>query len=89
MIYSLIFVLVFIVDFYFLTINLNNFYRKVMAKKSIIQREKKRKLLSSKYYVLRKILTDKIKSSISFEEKLFFYSQLQKLPRDSSFSRLF
>nr|YP_009145470.1 ribosomal protein S14 [Monomorphina parapyrum]AKL78943.1 ribosomal protein S14 [Monomorphina parapyrum] len=59
-----------------------------MAKKSIVQREKKRRLLTSKFYVLRKILTEKIKSSISYEEKLFFYSQLQKLPRDSSFSRL-
>ncbi len=60
-----------------------------MAKKSVIAREKKRRALFTKYYVLRKVLKGKIQSSVSFEEKLFFYSQLQKLPRDSSFSRLF
>lgn len=59
-----------------------------MARKSIIEREKKRKFLSSKYSASRKFLKDKIKSSNSFEQKLFYQSQLQKLPRDSSFSRL-
>lgn len=59
-----------------------------MAKKSIIEREKKRKLLSIKYYRLRKFLKGKIESADSFDKKLFFYSQLQSLPRDSSFSRL-
>jgi small subunit ribosomal protein S14 len=59
-----------------------------MARKSIIEREKKRRLLSSKYSGIRKFLKDKVKSSDSFEQKLFYQSQLQKLPRNSSFSRL-
>jgi small subunit ribosomal protein S14 len=59
-----------------------------MAKKSIVEREKKREIFAKKYSVLRKFLKGKIKSSSSFEEKLFYNSQLQKLPRNSSFSRL-
>ncbi len=59
-----------------------------MAKKSIIERERKRESLAKKHSVLRRFLKGKIKSSLSFEEKLFYNSQLQKLPRNSSFSRL-
>ena len=59
-----------------------------MARKSIVEREKKRRLLCSKYSASRKFLKDKIRSSDSFEQKLFYQSQLQKLPRNSSFSRL-
>lgn len=59
-----------------------------MAKKSLIEREKKRRILSAKYSDLRKYLKEKIELSSSFEQKLFYHSQLQRLPRDSSFSRL-
>jgi small subunit ribosomal protein S14 len=59
-----------------------------MARKSLIEREKKRRVLSSKYASLRKFLKEKVRSSDSFEQKLFYHSQLQELPRNSSFSRL-
>nr|YP_009540993.1 ribosomal protein S14 [Discoplastis spathirhyncha]AYQ93501.1 ribosomal protein S14 [Discoplastis spathirhyncha] len=59
-----------------------------MAKKSLIEREKKRNFLSKKYSSLRNFLRTKIKNTQVLEEKLFYYSQLQKLPRNSSPSRL-
>jgi small subunit ribosomal protein S14 len=59
-----------------------------MAKKSIIERERKRENLVEKYTVLRRSLKDKIKAEESFEKKLEYYSKLQKLPRNSSPSRL-
>lgn len=59
-----------------------------MVKKSIIQRESKRRYFVDKYSSLRKFLKGKVKSSNSFEQKLFYHSQLQSLPRNSSFSRL-
>lgn len=59
-----------------------------MAKKSVIEREKKRQLLVKKFSSMRKFLKEKIRSSSSFEQKIFYSAQLQKLPRNSSFSRL-
>lgn len=59
-----------------------------MAKKSLIQREKKRISLSKKFYSLRASLKERILVSDSFEEKLSLYSKLQKLPRNSSFVRI-
>lgn len=59
-----------------------------MAKKSIIQREEKRRLLVSKYSSLRKTLKEKIKTSQIFEDKLSYYFQIQDLPRNSSPTRL-
>lgn len=59
-----------------------------MAKKSIIEREKKRHFLVSKYSLLRKSLKEKIKNSPNFEDKLSYYFQLQNLPRNSAPSRL-
>ena len=59
-----------------------------MSKKSIIEREKKRSLLCKKYSNLRKSLMEKIDSSSSFEERLGYYFELQKLPRNSSQIRL-
>nr|YP_010700393.1 ribosomal protein S14 [Phacus arnoldii]WCH63567.1 ribosomal protein S14 [Phacus arnoldii] len=58
-----------------------------MSKKSIIEREKKRNFLSNKYSSLRRSLLKKIKLSNDFEEKLVFYFQIQKLPRNSAPSR--
>nr|AKL79003.1 ribosomal protein S14 [Euglena viridis] len=59
-----------------------------MAKKSVVEREKKRRILSIKYYSLRISLKKKIKESVSLEQKLSYHSLLQKLPRNSSLSRL-
>nr|YP_010700468.1 ribosomal protein S14 [Strombomonas costata]WCH63607.1 ribosomal protein S14 [Strombomonas costata] len=59
-----------------------------MAKKSVIERENKRRLFNKKYISVRKFLKEKIKSSKTLEEKLFFNFQLQKLPNSSSSSKL-
>ena len=60
-----------------------------MARKSIVEREKKRKFLSFKFLELRKALKEKIRVAKSLEEKLLYQSHLQALPRNSSFTRLF
>lgn len=60
-----------------------------MAKKSMIAREAKRAQLIKKYKDKRNSLKEVIRSpSASFEEKESAQLQLQKLPRDSSKSRL-
>lgn len=59
-----------------------------MSKKSIVERENKRIYFRKKYILLRSYLRGKIIHSISFQEKLFYQSQLDKLPRDSSFSKM-
>nr|YP_009538684.1 ribosomal protein S14 [Phacus pleuronectes]AYQ93692.1 ribosomal protein S14 [Phacus pleuronectes] len=59
-----------------------------MAKKSIIEREKKRNFLSNKYYLLRQSLKEKIKISNTFEEKFSLYFQIQSLPKNSAVVRL-
>ena len=59
-----------------------------MAKKSMIEREKNRKYLSDKFVLKRMDLKEKIKESDSFDQKLSYSRLLQKLPRDSSKSRL-
>jgi len=60
-----------------------------MAKKSLIAREVKRAKLIKKYDAKRKALKEAIRSpNASFEEKENAQIQLQKLPRDSSPSRL-
>nr|AEW13020.1 ribosomal protein S14 [Strombomonas acuminata] len=59
-----------------------------MAKKSIVERENKRRLSNQKYVSVRKFLKDKVKSSKTLEEKLFYNFQLQKLPNKSSASKL-
>ncbi|MGD6858705.1 MAG: 30S ribosomal protein S14 [Enterobacteriaceae bacterium] len=60
-----------------------------MTKRSILEREKKRINLSKKYY-LRRIKFKKIISSSkhSDKEKWNAFLKLQKLPRDSSKSRV-
>jgi small subunit ribosomal protein S14 len=60
-----------------------------MAKKSIVQREKKREALVKKYNEIRSSLKKSIKTEVSFEKKLDLYCKIQKLPRNSSSSRLF
>lgn len=60
-----------------------------MAKKSMIARETKRAGLIKKYDAKRKALKELIRSpNTTFEDKESAQLQLQKLPRDSSQSRL-
>ena len=60
-----------------------------MAKASMIEREKKRIKLSKKLFKKRKAIKDILNSQgASIEEKLAASEKLQKLPRDSSASRV-
>jgi len=60
-----------------------------MAKKSMIAREDKRNKLVKKYTQKRSALKELIRDpNTSFDDKESAILQLQKLPRDSSFSRL-
>ena len=59
-----------------------------MAKKNMIQREKKRKKLVKKHHTKRKKIKDLLNQSKEISQKLDLQKQLQKLPRDSSTSRL-
>lgn len=60
-----------------------------MAKKNMIEKEKKRQLLYNKFKNIRRELNYKIKGLSGVDEKLFYNSLLQKLPKNSSPSRLF
>jgi small subunit ribosomal protein S14 len=62
--------------------------RKVMAKKSMIAREKKRQKLVKKYKLKRDEYKSKMKTAVSFQEKLDYQNELQKLPTNSSPTRL-
>lgn len=59
-----------------------------MAKKSIIEREKKRQKLVIKYLLKRSNLKNQIKQANSLQEKLELHRKLQQLPRNSSPVRL-
>jgi small subunit ribosomal protein S14 len=59
-----------------------------MAKKSMIEREKKRIKLTKKYALKRATLLNKYKNEESFHLKLELHSQLQQLPRNSSKTRI-
>lgn len=60
-----------------------------MAKKSMIAREHKRKQLVKKFDVKRRSLKETIRDpNTSYEEKELAQLQLQKMPRDSSKSRV-
>ena len=59
-----------------------------MAKKSMVEREKKRQKLVSKYATKRSSLKEEIKKTSFLEEKLTLYMKLQQLPRNSSRVRL-
>ncbi len=60
-----------------------------MAKKSMIAREVKRKKLVQKFYTKRNNLKEIIQNpSATFEEKEQAKTKLQKMPRDSSSSRV-
>jgi small subunit ribosomal protein S14 len=59
-----------------------------MAKTSVLQRELKRKKLIKKYLQKRQALLHLLEKNSSFQEKMKIYTQIQKLPRDSSPIRL-
>jgi small subunit ribosomal protein S14 len=59
-----------------------------MAKKSMIEREKKRIRLEKKYALKRTNLLDLYKNETKFNQKLEIHSKLQKLPRNSAKTRI-
>ena len=54
-----------------------------MAKKNMIQRDKKRLVLTEKYLKQRKELKRKVKLTQNFDEQLRIQGLLQKFPRNS------
>ena len=59
-----------------------------MAKKSMIEREKKRIRLEKKYSTKRTLLLISYKNEQDFTKKLDLHSKIQKLPRNSSKTRI-
>ncbi len=59
-----------------------------MAKKSMIEREKKRIKLMKKYSTKRNILLNQYNIEKNFNRKLELHSKIQKLPRNSSKTRI-
>nr|YP_010595135.1 ribosomal protein S14 [Paralia sulcata]WAJ57870.1 ribosomal protein S14 [Paralia sulcata] len=59
-----------------------------MAKKSMIEREKKRIKLTNKYAIKRNTLLVKYRSTRDFNLKLETHSKIQKLPRNSAKIRI-
>nr|YP_010019050.1 ribosomal protein S14 [Primula dryadifolia]QOJ48665.1 ribosomal protein S14 [Primula dryadifolia] len=59
-----------------------------MAKKSLIQREKKRKKLEQKYHLIRQSLKKEISKVQSLSDKWEIHGKLQSLPRNSAPTRL-
>jgi small subunit ribosomal protein S14 len=59
-----------------------------MAKKSMIERDKKRIKLEKKYALKRFNLLEKYNNEKSFKLKLEIHSKIQKLPRNSAKSRI-
>ena len=59
-----------------------------MAKKSMIEREKKRIRLQKKYSLKRAELLTEYKNEKNFNEKFVIHAKLQKLPRNSAKTRI-
>jgi small subunit ribosomal protein S14 len=59
-----------------------------MAKKSMIEREKKRIKLHNKYALKRANLLKRYQDADSFTMKLEIHSKIQKLPRNSAKNRI-
>jgi len=59
-----------------------------MAKKSMLEREKKRKSLITKYSKRRELLLKELKKAKSLENIFEVNEKIQKLPRNSSAIRL-
>jgi len=58
-----------------------------MAKKSMVEREKKRARLIAKYADKRAELKESLRTATSAAQKLEISRQIQRLPRDSSATR--
>nr|YP_010732082.1 ribosomal protein S14 [Massjukichlorella minus]WDY12996.1 ribosomal protein S14 [Massjukichlorella minus] len=54
-----------------------------MAKKSMVERERKRQRLVNRYAQRRENLKEQMKAASSLEEKLNLHRKLQKFPRNS------
>nr|YP_009309766.1 ribosomal protein S14 [Orobanche densiflora]ALJ02221.1 ribosomal protein S14 [Orobanche densiflora] len=59
-----------------------------MAKKSLIQKEKKRQKLAKKYHLIRRSSKEEIRTVLSLNDKQEIYGKLQSLPRNSAATRL-
>ncbi|KAJ0919741.1 putative ribosomal protein S14 [Helianthus annuus] len=59
-----------------------------MAKKSLIQREKKRQKLEQKYHLIRRSSKEEISKVRSLSDKWEIYGKLQSPPRNSAPTRL-
>ncbi len=59
-----------------------------MAKQSMIQREKKREKLVTKYSQKRKLLLIDFKNAKTFSDQMEIHKKIEKLPRNSSNIRL-
>ena len=59
-----------------------------MAKKSMIEREKKRIRLEKKFSLKRETLLTEYRTADTFVSKLEIHSKLQKLPRNSAKTRI-
>jgi small subunit ribosomal protein S14 len=59
-----------------------------MAKKSMIEREKKRQKLVEKYAQKRQMLQEQFEAAETQQEKLEIHRQIQQLPRNSAPTRL-
>ena len=60
----------------------------IMARKSLIQREKKRQKLEQKYHLIRRSSKKEISKVPSLNEKWKIHGKLQSLPRNSAPIRL-
>lgn len=59
-----------------------------MAKKSMVEREKRRTKLAAKYAQKRKTLLEEFANATSQQEKLEIHRQIQQLPRNSAPTRI-
>ena len=59
-----------------------------MAKKSMIEREKKRQKLVDKYAAKRETLQEQFENAATQQQKLTIHRQIQQLPRNSAPTRL-
>jgi small subunit ribosomal protein S14 len=59
-----------------------------MAKKSMIEREKKRQKLVDKYAAKRETLQEAFENAATQQQKLTIHRQIQQLPRNSAPTRL-
>ena len=59
-----------------------------MAKKSMIEREKKRIRLEKKYALKRAALLNDYRNEHNFNSKMEIHSKLQKIPRNSAKTRI-